>query len=104
MATSITSGSILGVGMWFWIIIATGILVATSQFFPLLRPFGSVAALLLGIISVFAVLLTLLAATIGGSFELDSSETLLVFSFTMIAVFGFPLVFINKKMNDRHED
>ena len=104
MATSITSGSILGVGMWFWIIIATGILVAISQFYSPLRPFGSVAALLLGIISVCAVLLTLLAATIGGSFELDGRETMLVFSFMMIAVFGFPLVFINKKLNDKHEE
>ncbi len=97
-ATSVTSGNILGVGMWFWIIIATGIFVAVSQFLPALRGLGSVAALLLAVISVCAVILTLLAATIGGSFKLDDRETLLVFSFFMIAVFGFLLVRINKKL------
>jgi len=42
--------------------------VAVSQFSPILRVFGSVAALLLGVISIFAVILALFAATIGGSF------------------------------------
>jgi len=97
-ATSAVSNSILGAGMWFWIIIATGIFVAVSQFSPILRVFGSVAALLLGVISVFAVILTLFAATIGGSFELDNREALLVFTFLMIAVFGFSLVIINRRL------
>ena len=97
-ATSAVSGSILGVGMWFWIIIVTGVFVAVSQFFSILRSLGSVAALLLGVVSVCAVVLTLLAATIGGSFKLDSKEALLVVTFFMIAVLGFSLVRINKKI------
>lgn len=96
-ATSAVSGSILGVGMWFWIIIATGVFVAVSQFVPMLRGLGSVAALLLGVISVCAVGLTLLVATTGGSFKLDNKEALLVFTFFMIAVLGFSLVGINKR-------
>jgi len=96
-ATSAVSGNILGAGMWFWIIIATGVFVAVSQFIPVLRQFGSVAALLLGVISVLAVVLTLLAATIGGSFKLGNREALLVFTFLMIAVLGFTLVSINRK-------
>ena len=63
----------------------------------MLRDLGAVAATILGTVSVCAVVLTLLAATIGGSFELGGSEALLVFSFTMIAVFGFSLARINKK-------
>ena len=96
--TSFTSGNILGIGMWFWIISATGIFVAASQFLPALRGVGRVAAFLLAAISVFAVVLTLLAATIGGSFKLDNRETLLVFGFFMIAVSGFLLTRIDKKM------
>ena len=96
-ATSAVSGSILGVGMWFWIISAIGALVAVSQFVPILRGLGSVAALLLGVISVCAVGLALLAATTGGSFKLDNKEALLVFAFFMIAVLGFILVGINKR-------
>ncbi|MGB5607139.1 MAG: hypothetical protein WBN51_11505 [Gammaproteobacteria bacterium] len=97
-ATSAVSGSILGVGMWFWIIIAAGVFVADSQFAPMFRELGSVAALLLGVISVFAVVLTLLAGTIGGSLKLDNREALLVFTFSMIAVSGLSLVSINKKL------
>lgn len=97
VATSWISGGLLGVGMWFWIIIAIGVFVAVSQFIPILRGLGSAAALLLGVISVCAVGLTLLAATTGGSFKLDNKEALLVFTFFMIAVLGFSLVGINKR-------
>jgi hypothetical protein len=97
VATSAVSGSILGVGMWFWIIIAAGVVVAVTQFIPSTRLIGSVVALLLSIVSLLAVALTLLAATIGGSFRLGTSESLLVFGFAMIAVFGIALVRFNRK-------
>ena len=88
--------------MWFWIIIATGAFVATSQFHESLISLGSVAAGLLGIISIIAVLFGLIAATIGGSFKLDGRESLLLFSFFLIAVFGFTLIRINKNQHS-HE-
>ena len=65
---------------------------AAREGHPVLRQLGGIAALLLAIISVCAVLFTLLAATTGGSFKLDTPEASLVFSFSMIAVFGFLLV------------
>ncbi len=89
--TSFASGNILGVGMWFWIIIATGGFVAMSQFIPGLEKPGSVLALLLSMISIFAILFGFLAATIGGSFELDSREALLFASFFLVAIFGIAL-------------
>ena len=98
-ATSWISGSMLGVGMWFWIIIGSGVFVAFSQFFPIIRDFGAIVALLIGIISIIAVLLGLAAATIGGSFKLDNDELLLLLSFFLVAVFGFTLVKINKYQN-----
>ena len=97
LVTSFASASILGVGMWFWIITAPGMFVAVSQFVPALRGFGGVAASLLAAISVIAVVFTLLAATVGGSFKLDSRETLLVFGFFMIVVLGFLLARVNKR-------
>lgn len=97
LVTSTTSANILGPGMWFWVISATGVFVAISQFLPTLRGLGNIAAFLLALISVFAVVLTLLAATIGGSFRLGDKETLLVFGFFMIAVLGFVLTRVNKK-------
>jgi hypothetical protein len=97
LVTAAASNSLLGVGMWFWIILATGIFVGASQFVPALSASGAAAASLLAVLSVCAVVLTLLAATIGGSFELNGGETLLVFGFAMIAISGFLVARINKK-------
>ena len=36
-ATSAISNNLLGAGMWFWIIVCTGLFVAVSQFLPALR-------------------------------------------------------------------
>jgi len=94
-STAAASNSILGAGMWFFIIVATGIFVSVSQFHPFFRDLGSTAAFLLAIISVAAVALTLLAGTIGSN-GLGGSEAWLVMSFTMIAVFGFLLPRTNK--------
>lgn len=104
LGTSAVSSSLLGVGMWFWIIIAAGIFVAVSQFLSILSKLGSAVASILGIISVCAVVLTLLASTIGGSSGLGGSETLLVFGFTMIAVTGFSLARLNKSSEKYLDD
>ena len=104
LLTSYTSATILGVGLWFWIIAATGLFVVASQFVPVLRGVGSAAALLLAVISVLAVVLTLLAATIGGTFKLDNREAVLVFGFFVIAVSGFLLARVNKKRLQRKEN
>jgi hypothetical protein len=97
LLTAIVSSRLLGVGMWFWIIIACGLFVPVSQFIPMLADLGSAAAAMLATISVLAVVLTLLAANIGGSFSLDGGTALLVFGFSLMAVFGFTL----KRMNRR---
>ena len=96
-STSALSSSLMGTGLWFWVIIASGFLVAGSQFFPKLESIGSAIAMTLGILSVFAVLLGLLASTIGGSFKIDSSTALLLFLFFLISILGFVIVRLNKK-------
>ena len=96
-STSFASNSIMGAGMWFYIIIATGLFVFVSQFSVLLRDLGRTAALILAAMSVCAVVLTLLAATIGGSFSLDEMESLMIVSFSMIAVLGATLYVFGKE-------
>lgn len=101
-STSALSNSIMGAGMWFWIILATGAFVAVSQFIPILRGPGAGIAGLLSIISVCAVLFGLVAATIGGSFRLETNEALLLFLFFVVAVLGLTLA-ISFKRSVRRE-
>ncbi len=98
--TAWISGNLLGVGMWFYIIMASGVLVACSQFFPKIRGLGTFLAALTGTISVIAVFLGLMAASIGGSFDSEDPGMLLLLSFFFIAVFGFTLVRINNKLGN----
>ena len=103
-ATSWVSSSMLGVGMWFWIIIASGIFVGVSSFIPLIETLGAAVASLLATISVLAVLLGLLASTIGDSSDFGDGTGLLLFLFAMIAVFGFVLGSMQKRKNKSKVD
>jgi len=97
LGTAALSNSILGPGMWFWIIIVAGIFVGISQFFPGFQSAGSLMAGLLSVVSVCAVLLGLLAATVGGSFRLDDNEAFLFMLFALVAASGFALVALCRK-------
>tara|TARA_R110001583_G_scaffold22377_5_gene83983 strand:+ start:16810 stop:17169 length:360 start_codon:yes stop_codon:yes gene_type:complete len=97
ISASAFSSSILGIGMWFWIIIGIGMFVGFSQFFPLLKRTGSGLAILSSVISLLTVLLGLLAATVGGSFNMDNQSAILLLLFFMIAILGGTLGIINKK-------
>ena len=90
-SASALSNNIMGAGMWFWIIIITGLFVAISQYYPRLRGLGSGLAVLLSIMSIITVVLGLLASTIGGSFNIDDSFALLLLLFFVIFVLGLVL-------------
>jgi hypothetical protein len=96
-STAAVSHSLMGAGMWFWIIIGMGGFVAVSQYMPQLQDLGAGCAAILSVISVAAVMLGLVAATIGGSFRLQGQEALLLFLFFLIAVNGFTLLLLNKR-------
>lgn len=96
-ATSALSSSMMGAGFWFWVIIASGFIVALCQFFPKFRSVGSGVALLLSILSILAVLLGLVASTIGGSFKIDNSTAFLLFLFFVISVLGFVIISLEKR-------
>ncbi|WP_086929442.1 hypothetical protein [Agarilytica rhodophyticola] len=57
-------------------------------------------AVCISIISILAVLLGLIAATIGGSFKLQDKEVLLPLSFFLIAIFGLILGFSSKTLKN----
>lgn len=90
-STSTLSSRMMGTGMWFWLIIAVGAFVAVSHFIPSLVCIGSGLALLLAGVSLCAVVLGLLAATIGGSFTIDTNSALLLSLFFIIFVLGLTL-------------
>jgi hypothetical protein len=96
-ATAAMSNSMMGTGFWFWAIIGTGFIVAVSQFYPKLSHAGSGLALLLSLVSVFAVALGLLAGTIGGSFKMDDNSAFLLFLFSLIAILGLAVGILNKQ-------
>ena len=62
------SNSLLGAGMWFWIILVSGLFVAVSAYIPELEMLGTFVARLLALGSIGAVLLGLGAVTADGSF------------------------------------
>ena len=62
------SNSLLGAGMWFWIILVSGLFVAVSAYIPELEMLGAFVARLLALGYIGAVLLGLVAVTADGSF------------------------------------
>jgi hypothetical protein len=96
-STSALSSHIMGVGMWFWVIIVTGLFSAISQYYPVLRGVGSGLAVLLGILSLLDVGLGLLASTIGGSFKIDFNSAVLLLLFFIIFILGLMLGSMYKK-------
>ena len=100
-ATALISNSLLGAGMWFWIILLSGLFVGVSAYIPDLAMMGAFIAGLLALVSIGAVLLGLVAATIGGSFRLEGDEAMLLASFFCIALSGLILVVLCKRKSNR---
>jgi hypothetical protein len=101
IATALISNSLLGAGMLFWIILSCGLFVGVSAYIPGLAMMGAFIAGLLALVSIGAVLLGLIAATIGGSFRLEGNEAMLLASFFCIALSGLILVVLCKRKSNR---
>ena len=105
MATSAVSNSLMGAGMWFWLIIFIGLFSAVSQFVPKLKGAGSGLALCLSGISIVAIFLGTIASTIGGAFRMDESTILLMLLFFLNAILGFTLASLHKdSLKPKHND
>lgn len=96
-STAAVSNEMMGAGLWFWVIVISGVVVSVSHFIPMFKAAGAGIALLLSFLSIIAVALGLIASTIGGSFRVGNDLALLLFLFFMIAVFGFTLGVMHKK-------
>ena len=100
-ATAYMSNSLLGAGMWFYIIVFTGSFVAASQFIQKLRAAGVVFAVLLSVVSLLSVALGLVASTVGSSSKNDTETHLLLAFFALIAIFGFSLSRAHKRLGEQ---
>ena len=96
-ATALLSNSIMGAGVWFWVIVIIGMLVPITQYSIKFQALGVILAILLSVLSLCVVLLGLLAATIGGSFRLSDNTAQLLFLFSMITVSGIILQISSKR-------
>ena len=85
------SSSILGPGLWAWMMLGTGLAVAASPYFYNWQAVGGVIALIAAALALIATLLGLLAATIGGSFNLPADQALLLVLFLLIGISGIVL-------------
>ena len=92
------SAQILGTGFWGWAILATGVFIAAGPYYRRIRGLARVIALVLSIIAFLAVALGLLAATIGGSFNLPDDQALLLLTFGIVGILGV-VVFITMKQD-----
>lgn len=96
-STATLSSQMLGVGLWFWVILGSGVIAVSSTLYPALLPLAVIAGGCLGLISVVAIVLGLLAATIGGSFNMDGQSALLLLLFGVIAISGLTLVKLHQR-------
>ena len=97
LGVAFLSNNILGPGFWFWAISCAGLIVGVTAFIPTLAILGVVIAGLMSSIAVLAILLGLLAATVGGSFRLPEEQVILLALFGLAAFLGFILVIIQTK-------
>jgi hypothetical protein len=98
--TSVLSASILGLGVWGWLTIFGGLFVGVSPYISSIQAAGRAIALVMAILSLLAVALGLLAATVGGSFRLPSDQALLFALFGMIGISS--IVYSRSKGKDKH--
>ncbi len=84
---------IFGISFWPLTVIAISLVIAASVFFERLNPAAKALGILLGILSLAAFLLLLIAANIGGSFHLSESNQVIAICLFFIALFGLTAFF-----------
>lgn len=93
IATSVYSMSAFGPGMWSWIFVAVGLVVLISTFLPRLDRLARVLGQVSGALSGLALVLVLLAATVGGSFRMSESNVVFAFMLAGLTVLGLSAFF-----------
>ena len=87
------SMSILGAGMWAWLLLLVAGFVLVSVFVPSLDHMATILGKISGLLAVLALALLLLAATVGGSFRMSESNAIFAVLLVLVALFGLAAFF-----------
>lgn len=79
---------VFGVSFWPLLFLGAGSIVLLSVFLPGLNPIAKPLGIIVGLLSLAAFLLLMLAATTGGSFHLSPSNEILAVMLALMALFG----------------
>ena len=85
--------SVFGLSPWPGAVLAAALLLFVAAFTPRLDLLSRVVGNALGVLSLLALLLLLLAGTIGGSFHLSPSNEVIAFLLFLMALFGMTSFF-----------
>ena len=95
IAVCIYGVNIFGLSLWPILFLVAGIFIFVSTFFPILNEAAIILARIMGILSLVAFLLLMLASTIGGSFHMSESNEIVAVALALMAVFGCTFFLIN---------
>ena len=90
--------NVFGFSFWPILFSALSVFIIVSLFFRKLNTAAVVIARIMGVLSLFALALLLIAATIGGSFHLSVSNQIVAVALALMALFGCAL-FLIKSIN-----
>ena len=85
--------SVFGPGLWSAVILAVALFLAVSAFVPGLDGPAKIAGHILGVLSLSALLLLVLAGTIGGQFHLSPSNQVIAVLLFLMTLFGMTSFF-----------
>ena len=94
VAACFYSSSILGVGLWSMTFLFLSLLLVSSIFVHKLNFLSRIVARFMGISSLLAFSLLMLASTIGGSFKMSDSNEIIAIYLAIISFLGCCFFFI----------
>ncbi len=92
-ATSLFSIDIFGPGLWSLLFLGIALVVALSVFFRILHTTAVYISRISGVLVSVALILLLIAATTGGSFNMSESNEFFGFMLALLAFFGLSAFF-----------
>lgn len=93
VAASIYSMSVFGAGMWSWIFLGVAAFVLLSVLVAHLDTLAIIVAKVSAALAAIALVLLMVAGTVGGSFNLSESNVIFAVLLAMLCVFGLAAFF-----------
>ena len=88
---------VFGFSLWPMLFSALSIFIFVSLFFPKLNTAAVAIAGIMGILSLLAFVLLLVASTIGGSFHMSESNQIIAIALALMAFFGCAFFLIKSR-------